>query len=142
MSKGKIPNISHSKRSSTPKRLLQKERLTSIHFHSFLHSVDQGEILNGSSRWKEATERIFHRHGIGRSPRELRALVQRFSAPQSASVRSVGVTRSWTVRGHHAPLIRLAWLDACLSRLHRWVYTVTRVHTHHLILAKFHRPVS
>lgn len=28
MSKGKIPNISHSKRSSTPKRLLQKERLT------------------------------------------------------------------------------------------------------------------
>lgn len=86
----KIPNV--SRRSST------RERVSPVHFvlfHSLPRSIDQGEILNGSSRWKEATEkrRTCHRHG--RSPRELRALVQRFSAPQSASVRrSVGVTRS------------------------------------------------
>lgn len=77
--------------------LLEKESHLSTSFfsHSLPRSIDQGEILNGSSRWKEATEkrRTCHRHG--RSPRELRALVQRFSAPQSASVRrSVGVTRS------------------------------------------------
>lgn len=125
----KIPNV--SRRSST------RERVSPVHFvlfHSLPRPIDQGEILNGSSRWKEATEkrRTCHRHG--RSPRELRALVQRFSAPQSASVRrSVGVTRSWTVRGHRAPLIRLAWLDACLSRPHRWVY----VHRHTCAHAPF-----
>lgn len=97
--------------------------------------IREARIWMAPLRWKDGTERTFHRHGIGRSPRELRALVQRFSAPQSASVRSVGVTRSWTVRGHRAPLIRLPCLDACLSRPHRWVYIVTRVHTHHLILA-------